>query len=122
MTTSRGGGAAAFTYVALIAPLEFRNISRYPVALYAPALNNSAHSFSESSSCLLLFISFLATRKDSHLAIAVATAFRKSLVAVTIYETYSIDLRKPTSKPVLRDRVTLATTFLRILIILAVAS
>ena len=64
----------------------------------------------------------MATVKVFHLAIAVAVAFRKSLVAITIYETYSIDLRKPTNRVVLRARVTLAAAFLRILMILAVAA
>ena len=52
-----------------------------------------------------------ATVKVSNLAIAAAIAFRKSLVAViTIYETYSLDLRKPTNIAVFGARVALAAT------------
>ena len=39
-------------------------------------------NFSDYSSCLLLFVPFVATVTISNLAIAVATAFRKSLVAL----------------------------------------
>ena len=110
MIAGRGGDAAASTLADPVAPLESRNTSRDPAALYAPAFNSIVHSFSDISSCLLLFVSFLATVILSNLAIAIATAFSKSLVAVTIYETYSIDLRKPTNGVVLGARVTLAAT------------
>jgi hypothetical protein len=110
MITGRGCVVGASTHVAPAAPLESRNTSRDPATIYAPAFNSRAHSFSDSSSCLLLFVSFFATVKVSYFAIAVAAAFRKSLVAVTIYETYSIDLHKPTNRSFLGARVTLAAT------------
>jgi hypothetical protein len=79
----RGGGVVASTHAALVAPLESRNNYRDPVALYAPDFNSIAHSFSDSSSCpLLLFVSFFATVSVSNLAIVVAVAFRKNLVAL----------------------------------------
>ena len=82
MLTGHGGDVAASTPVAPVAPLESRNSSRDPAAPYAPASNSNAHSFSDSSSCLLLFVSFFATVAISNLAIAIAHAFRKSLVAL----------------------------------------
>ena len=124
MITGRDGGAVASTLAALVAPLESRNTSREPAALYAPAFNSSAHSFSDRSSCLLMLVSCFATVTVSNLAIAIADAFRKSLVAVTIYETYSIDIvdSQPTNRAVLGACVTLAVALQRILMILAVAA
>ena len=78
MLTCRGGVVVASTHVAPVAPLEFRNTSRDPAALYAPAFNNSARSFSDSSSCLLLIIPFVAYVAVSDLAIAVTTHFHRS--------------------------------------------
>jgi len=62
MITGRDGGANASTPAAHVAPLESRNTSRDPAALYAPASNSSVHSFSDSSSSLLLFVTFFCNR------------------------------------------------------------
>ena len=71
-----GAGAAAAPSPS--APIESRNTSRDPAALNS--LNT--RSFSDSSSYLLLFVTFVATVTVCSLAIAVAAAFRKSLIAL----------------------------------------
>jgi hypothetical protein len=71
-----GGAAAAAPSPA--APIESRNTSRDPAALNSL----KPRSFSDSSSYLLLLVTFVATATVSNLAIAVATAFRKSLIAL----------------------------------------
>ena len=71
-----GAGAAAAPSPS--APIESRNTSRDPAALNS--LN--PRSFSDSSSYLLLLVMYVATATVSNLAIAVAAAFRKSLIAL----------------------------------------
>ena len=78
MIIGRGGDVVASTHAAFVAPLDSRNTSRDLAVLYAPAFNSSVHS----NSCLLLFVSFFATVSVSNLAIAVATALCKSLIAL----------------------------------------
>ena len=82
MIISRGGAAAAYSLAALVAPLKSRSTSRDPGANYVPTFNSRARSFSNSSSCLILFVPFVAIVQVSNLAIAVATAFLKSLAVL----------------------------------------
>jgi len=42
MITGGGGGDAAYTSGAHVAPLESRNTSQDPAAIYAPAFNSRA--------------------------------------------------------------------------------
>ena len=71
-------GAAAAATPSSSAPIESRNTSRDPAALNS--LNT--RSFSDSSSYLHLFVTFVETVTICSLAIEVAAAFRKSLIAL----------------------------------------
>ena len=78
-------------------------------------------NFSDSNNCLLVFDPFIATVTISYLAIAVAAAFRKDLVASASARSAS-DLQKMTDRLALGPHVTLAPALQRIPLFLAVAA
>ena len=88
-------------------------IRRLPIA--------QTRRFSDSSSHLLLLLSFIPSASVSYLAIAVAAAFRKNLVASASARS-ARDLKKMTDILALGPHVTLAPALQRIPLFLAVAA
>jgi hypothetical protein len=74
-----GGGVAAPT---LAAPLESATPPEIPPLCIHRHSIAEPRTFSDSNRYLLLLVTFVATVTVSNLAIAIANAFRKSLVAL----------------------------------------
>ena len=105
------------------------NDAAVPAALVAPEVPPllmrrlpiaQSRRFSDSSSHLLLLLSFIPSASVSYLAIAVAAAFRKNLVASASARS-ARDLQKMTDRLALGPHVTLAPALQRIPLFLAVA-